>query len=137
MKWLSVLAFTMSVSVSAFANIDCTPVGATDILNVKIRKSDPALTFEYNKVIVEKTNGAKQILLARTITDLIGPGTTEASKLSRLVDQKTKRLGILEYVFFTRPQDENPTGWSHKNGVKANLYLPGARSEVLLNCDKR
>jgi hypothetical protein len=62
--------------------------------------------------------------------------TAEETQYATFSNLKKPGLASLKFVFFTRPQDSSPHGWSPKHGARMKLILPPAIETIRLACNR-
>lgn len=88
---------------------------------------------DYFPTMVVEKDGSSVAFEADSGLEVVTSSTMEEVKSAIFVNEKAGYAN-LRYKFFTRPEDQNPRGWSGKHGVQLTVILPPSVEKVRANC---
>lgn len=121
-----------------------TSVGLADAINCTVPKNLSGVTkislvslgaeSYFTHMTVESSGGGTLTYEAASPADAITGFGPEQFQTSTFKGVQFLGYATIHHKFFTRPEEQSPTGWSPKTGVKIKIILPPAIEMINLDC---
>lgn len=135
-KEMNKLLIGLLISASTMANITTECVikyGNHEVDSVKV--TNPQASYgKFKSVEVNFKSGESEVFSTLNRFTTIAASTVESYNNILLRSESTSQIASLNYKFFARDIDQNPRGFSMKNGIAFELVLPAATEVITGLC---